>query len=110
MLDYAAIKQLARQIGRRTEDLVALHPVNDPFYAAVPHRHREAEWFAEIWRKFGFSEGVHLRRIHYVLVSQSEDGEPILKLGDETYENTSSDWALLGRASLSARYLDMCDA
>ena len=107
MLDYESIKQIARQIGRPIKDLVALAVVNDPFYAGVAHRHREGEWFAEIWSKFGFSEGVHLRRIHYVLVSQSEDGETILKPGDEPYENTSNDWALLNRASLSARYLDL---
>ncbi len=107
MLDYAAIKQLARQIGRPIKDLVALAAANDPFYAAVPHRHREGEWFAKIWHRFGFSDGVHLRRIHYVLVSQSKEGETILKPGDQPYKNTSSDWALLNRASLSARYLDL---
>ncbi len=107
MLDYTSIKDLARQIGRPIKDLVALAVANDPFYAAVPHRRREGEWFAEIWGKFGFSEGVHLRRIHYVLVSQSEEGETILKPGDEPYENTGNDWALLNRTSLSARYLDL---
>ncbi len=107
MLDYTSIKGLAKQIGRPTKDLVALSVVNDPFYAAVPHRHQEGEWFAEIWHRFGFSDGVHLRRIHYVLVSQDEEGEPVLKPGDRPYENTSNDWALLNRASLSARYLDL---
>lgn len=107
MLDYTSIKQFAQQIGRPAKDLVALSVVNDPFYAAVPHRNREGEWFAEIWQRFGFSEGVHLRRIHYVLVSQGEDGGSVLKPGDRPYENTSNDWALLNRASLSARYLDL---
>ncbi len=79
MLDYESIKQLAQQIGRPAKDLVALAVVNDPFYAAVPHRHREGEWFAEIWHRFGFAEGVHIRRIHYVLVIQSEEGQPLLK-------------------------------
>ena len=76
MLDYDSIKGLAKQIGRSTKDLVALAVQNDPFYAGVPGRQREAEWFAEIWHRFGFSEGVHLRRIHYVLVSQNEEGHP----------------------------------
>jgi len=107
MLDYTSIKQLAKQIGRPAKDLVVLAPANDPFYAGVPARQREAEWFAEIWHKFGFSDGVHLRRIHYVLVSQREEGEPVLKPSDQTYENTDTDWALLARASLSARYLDL---
>ncbi len=107
MLDYDAIKQLAKQIGRSTKDLVALAVQNDPFYAGVPGRQREAEWFAGIWHRFGFSDGVHLRRIHYVLVSQREEGEPVLKPGGQPYENTSNDWALLNHASLSARYLDL---
>ncbi len=38
--------------------------------------------------------------------SQDEEGEPVLKPGDRSYENTSNDWALLNRASLSARYLE----
>ncbi len=79
MLDYSSIKRLAKQIGRSTKDLVALAVQNDPFYASVPHRHEQGEWFAEIWHRFGFSEGVHLRRIHYVLVSQSEEGGSVLK-------------------------------
>ncbi len=79
MLDYTSIKQLAKQIGRSTKDLVALAVQNDPFYAGVPGRQREAEWFAGIWHRFGFSDGVHLRRIHYVLVSQREEGEPVLQ-------------------------------
>ncbi len=107
MLDYNSIKGLAKQIGRSTKDLVALAVQNDPFYAGVPGRQREAEWFAEIWHRFGFSGGVHLRRIHYVLVSQREEGEPVLKPSDQPYENTDTDWALLVRASLSARYLDL---
>ncbi len=107
MLDYTSIKHLAKQIGRSTKDLIALASQNDPFYAGVPGRQREAEWFAEIWHRFGFSGGVHLRRIHYVLVSQREEGEPVLKPSDQPYENTDTDWALLARASLSARYLDL---
>ncbi len=107
MLDYASIKGLAKQIGRPTEDLVALAPANDPFYVGVPGRQRGAEWFAEIWHRFGFSNGVHLRRIHYVLVSQRKEGQPVLKPHAQPYENTSSDWDLLNRASLAARYLNL---
>ncbi len=107
MLDYTSIKGLAKQIGRSTKDLVALAVQNDPFYAGVAGRQREGEWFAEIWRRFGFSDGVHLRRIHYVLVSQRDEGEPVLKPDGEPYRNTTNDSGLLNRASLSARYLDL---
>ncbi len=107
MFDYASIKQLARQIGRPAKDLVVLAPANDPFYVGVPARQREAEWFAKLWERFGFSEGVHIRRIHYVLVSQNKEGQPLLKPDGEPYENTTNDSGLLNRASLSARYLDL---
>ncbi len=107
MFNYGTIKQLAQQAGIPVKDLVALSIGNDPFYAEVPYRLREGEWFAEIWSRFGLSQGVHLRRIHYLLVSQREEGEPTLKPNGEPYQNTNSDWALLDRASLSARYLDL---
>ncbi len=105
MLNYTSIKHLAKQIGRSTKDLVALSVVNDPFYAAVPHRQREGEWFAEIWRRLGSRTGIHTRRIHYLILTP--DGEPFLNLKGEPYENNKADWALLNRASLSARYLDL---
>ena len=35
-----------------------------------------------MWHRFGFSGDVHLRRIHYVLVSQGEEGESVLKPGN----------------------------
>ena len=105
MLDYTSIKQLAKQIGRSTTDLVALHVANDPFYAGVPGRQREAEWFAEIWRRLGSPNGVHIRRIHYSILTPS--GEPFLNLNGEPYQNTDTDWNQLTRASLSARYLDL---
>ena len=105
MLDYDSIKQLARQIGRPIKDLVALAAQNDPFYAGVPGRQREAEWFAEIWRRLGSRTGIHTRRIHYLILTP--DGEPFLNLKGEPYQNTSNDWALLNRASLAARYRDL---
>ena len=45
---------------------------------------------------------MHLRRIHYVLVSQPE---PIIKPNGEPFENTENDWSYLDTASLAARYL-----
>jgi hypothetical protein len=29
-----------------------------------------AKWFAELWRQFGYTTGVHLRRVHYQVISQ----------------------------------------
>jgi len=88
------------------DDLIALAPQNDPFYCGTPGEREKAEWFGELWARFGYGDGVHLRRVHYQLVSQEElvrrpDGTP--------YENTETDWAYLGTASKCARYLGTVD-
>lgn len=105
MLDYQTIKQTARAIGRPVKDLIALAPVNDPFYAGVGHRGKAAEWFGSIWDNYG-TAGAHLRRIHYRLVSPPEGVRILLPDGRE-YQNTEKDWQYLCSASLAARYLDL---
>ncbi len=104
MFEYEDIKKLAREVGCKVTDLTVLASGNDPFYAGVPSRRERAEWFAELWDRFGFQHGVHLRRIHYVLVSQPE---PILWPNGEPYENTENNWTVLDTASLAARYLGL---
>ncbi|RLI50134.1 MAG: hypothetical protein DRP09_20190 [Candidatus Thorarchaeota archaeon] len=102
-MDYHTIKHLAEEVeGVTIRDLIALAPQNDPFYVGTPGDIAKAQWFADIWRKFGYSHGVHLRRVHYQLVSQSP---PINKPNGKPYENTEKDWDYLGMASKSARYL-----
>jgi hypothetical protein len=103
MLDYEAIKAMARGIGRPITDLLALTPSNDPFYAGIGARRRNAEWFAAIWADHGVA-GSHLRRLHYRLVSSTV---PICKPDGSAYQNTEADWSYLNTASLAARYLDL---
>jgi len=55
---------------------------------------------------FGYSDGVHLRHIHYQLVSQDP---PVVKPDGRPYENTTNDWAYLLQASKAARYLNLVD-
>jgi hypothetical protein len=105
MLDFDEIKALAKTIKRPVSQLLALAPVNDPFYAGVGHRGEAAEWFAEIWPNYG-AVGAHLRRIHYRLVSPPEGVRILLPNGRE-YQNTEADWRYLCVASLAARYLDL---
>src|SRR5262245_6828681 len=102
MLDYESLKVMAKSIGRPITDLLALAPVNDPFYAGVGARRRNAEWFAAIWGHHGAS-GVHLRRLHYRLIS----GPSIRKSDGSVYQNTENDWNGLIAASLAARYLGL---
>jgi hypothetical protein len=73
---YERIKALKKELHRNITDLLALSPVNDPFYAGSPASREKAEWFLALWEQFGFTRGVHLRRIHYRIVSVET---PILK-------------------------------
>ncbi|MCK4302668.1 MAG: hypothetical protein KAY24_00310 [Candidatus Eisenbacteria sp.] len=100
------MKTLAKERGLKLSDLSALAVKNDPFMAGSPGDIEKAEWFAGWWKKFGYTSGVHLRRIHYQLVSQDPaptrpDGKP--------YENTKSAWLYLVQAAKIARYLGYVD-
>jgi hypothetical protein len=101
---YEAIKALAGQTGRTIPGLLALSRKNDPFYAGSPAKLRDAEWFVQIWKRFSFGNGIHVRRIHYRLVIQPE---PVLDVDGMPYNNTTECWDYLGEASKSARYLKL---
>jgi hypothetical protein len=110
---YEAIKalkaQLKREKGQRRNipDLLALADNNDPFYSGSPATRKQAEWFAQLWQQFSFASGVHLRRIHYRIVSVET---PILKSDGMPYQNTVEDWGELSQAGKHARYLRLVDA
>jgi hypothetical protein len=66
---------------------------------------RDAQWFAGLWEEFGYTSGVHLRRVHYQVFStrgRTATGE--------SYENTSKCWDDLNGAAKAARYLGLVDA
>ncbi len=105
-MDYETIKQYAKQTGQRVTDLIALAPQNDPFYMGTPNDWAIAQWFAGLWQAFGYSRGVHLRRIHYQIVSQNP---PVLLPNGLPYENTLECWDFLNMASKAARYLQLVD-
>lgn len=102
---YGDIKALAKATGRRIPDLLALAPNNDPFYT-MPAKAEHGRWFASLWKQFGFSRGVHLRRIHYKLISQAN---PVLTVDGLSYENTDRCWDYLCKASSAARDLLLID-
>jgi hypothetical protein len=109
-LDYEGIKALAEALHRPAETLIALSSSNDPFYLP-PRRQMAAEWFAtEIWPLLlNIEDGVHVRRVHYVLVSLPARDRP-RKPDGKAYENTFNDWRLLVDASRDARELGFVDA
>src|SRR5438105_2100979 len=106
-MDYEQIKQLAKATGQRVTDLIVLAPQNDPFYTGTPNDWALAEWFAQLWQAFGYSSGVHIRRVHYQIVSQDP---PVLLPNGTPYENTMECWDILNLASKAARYLGLVDA
>lgn len=106
-MDYNTIKDLAAENGLRIADLLALAPANDPFYTGRPAEIDAANWFTALWYRFGYGGGIHLRRIHYQIVSQDP---PINMPNGNTYENTQNCWDFLNNAAKWARYLDMVPA
>ena len=97
---YEDIKELAAAEHTKVESLLVLARQNDPFFAGAPAQRTKAEWFARLWRKYGYRDGVHLRRVHYQIVSNREqkaDGTP--------YQNTDNCWNYLCEAAKAARYL-----
>lgn len=100
---YEDIKELAADTGLAIPQLLALARNNDPFFAGSPAQVEKARWFANLWREFGYSTGVHLRRVHYRLVSQRNP-----QMHDGTrYENTERCWGYLCEAGKFARYLGL---
>ena len=112
--DYDAIKALSIELNRPAKTLIALSPEADPFYV-MPSRHASAHWFAEIWVGLGWEsvaenspDGVHLRRLHYRLVSEPPASRPFKDVG-RAYENTYLDWQEFAIASRDARHLELVD-
>jgi hypothetical protein len=103
---YERIKALKQKLHRNITDLLALAPINDPFYAGSELDHSKGEWFKALWIRLGFVQDVHLRRIHYRILDlddrKKHDGTP--------YENTERDWGYLNECSKLARLLRMVPA
>jgi hypothetical protein len=100
--DYENIKAFAKTEGVKITDLLALAPQNDPFYAGTETDIARGKWFRDIWERAGFTNSVHLRRVHYWAVSQKE---PVLMHNNKAYENTDPCWDYLVMSSKMARYL-----
>jgi hypothetical protein len=99
-----AVSALARRLGlRRQQDVLALDRGNDPFVAGTPTDNAKAQWFAGLWRRFGYTRGVHLRRVHYQLGSQPGPRD----WQDAPYLNTENAWEVLQETARLARYLDL---
>jgi hypothetical protein len=105
-MDYSAIKQYAKETGQRVNDLIVLAPQNDPFYAGTPGDWEMAHWFQALWNAFYQGQNMHIRRVHYQIISQDP---PIVLPNGLPYENTERCWDYLNQASKMARYLRLVD-
>ncbi len=103
-----ALQQAIKVAGQRKttiRNLLVLAPHNDPFRAGTEGDKQKAEWFAELWERFGYTTGVHLRRIHYRIVSEGN----IRRFDGELYTNDKASWSKLNDASRQARCLGLVD-
>jgi hypothetical protein len=101
-----AVTRLAEELGRSKGSLIALAPHNDPFNVDTPAKRLQAEWFAAIYAEFAGVAGVHLRRVHYRILSQNE---PVNDYDGLPYTNTLECWQKLCQAAKYARYLKLVD-
>lgn len=100
-MNYEIIKSAAKNAKVKVTDLLALSPSNDPFYCGSPGQLKKARWFGGIYEKMGRPKDVHIRRVHYWLVSQ----EPKYKTPNgEDYVNDDRCWSLISVSSKYARY------
>ena len=100
------MKAIAKANRVSIPDLLVLARGNDPFFTGSETSRAMAEWFADLWQQFGYGRGVHLRRVHYQLVSQVAPQKPDGTL----YENTEGDWGYICHAGKYARDLDLVSA
>jgi hypothetical protein len=104
---HTDLLRIKAETGRTLKTLTVQADQNDPFTVGEGARRDHAQWFADLWHRFEFGSGVHLRRIHYALVSQSptfllRDGKP--------YLNTDICQQKLIWGARDARYLNLVPA
>jgi hypothetical protein len=104
---YEEVKALGATARRQMATLIALSESVDPYVAGSPGRMEWALWFADLWKELNIQPGAHMRRIHYLLVSQES---PILMPDGTPYENTVNCGKALNRAGRDARYLELIPA
>jgi hypothetical protein len=106
MNGYEIIKTVAADLGCRVTDILAMSTRRDPFYCGQPAQRRDAEWYAHRHNQLNLGESVHLRRIHYQLVSQDP---PPIKPNGKAYQNTDKDWKWFCESAVAARTLGLVD-
>jgi len=100
----ALARKLPRGLGGK-EALLPLASTNDPFVAGSPTHRAMAQWFKELWDKFGYQRGKHVRDIHYDIATRlpytyhKHDGTP--------YLHTKKAYGYMMNAARYARHLGL---
>jgi len=97
------VEEAATAEGCSLKELTVLAAQRDPYRLDTPAKHRSGAWFAEqVEYALRGRERLHLRGIHYAIVSKGG----IVKPNGKPYRNTDEDWTWLQEhASKAARWL-----
>ncbi len=98
------LKALAKARGVPVSGVIAQSPDADPYYCGTDGHIAMGQWFAALWERFGYTSGVHLRRIHYQLVTREP---PLPRADGAPYINTNACWKHLCAAGRHARNLGL---
>jgi len=91
-------------IKRDRKRFLVLQEQSDPYYIGTPTQIEQVNWFMKVWNMFDFPGQIHIRRLHYRLVSLEK---PVRMWNNKPYKNTKycSEW--LNKLSEWARHLDL---
>ena len=88
--------------GLPLKALTVMSNLTDPYRIDTPANRRDAEWLAQAWETSGARRPIHLRGLHYALVSAPE--VPAMP-GGQPYHNTFDCWTWLQAVANKARWL-----
>ena len=96
------LEAAAREARVPLSDLTVLDKKVDPYRQDTPAGHRDGAWLAEQMARLGIVGPIHLRGLHYALVSSTS----LTKPDGARYLNNADDWEWLQvEASKAARWL-----
>src|SRR3954447_1051148 len=97
------IEHHAERLGCSMRALTVMKECHDPYRMDTPAGHRDGQWFAAAWATSGARRPLHLRGIHYALVSVYPQ---LIMPSGEPYINSWDCWEwLVEVASKRARWL-----
>jgi hypothetical protein len=103
----AILEDACETIGCGLSDLTVLSAQVDPYRLDTPSGHRDGKWLAKHFnRVVKRGKKIHMRGLHYALVSSTN----LTKPNGEVYRNTDEDWTwLVNVAGKAARWLGYID-